>query len=80
VCHTGLPESASPELTASLVEAGLRALRDGKLPQVVEVPEDVAMADAESAFALCRRLGVLNESGNGWLLVPKGVWSLEYRS
>jgi len=47
-------------------------------PQVVQLPEGVTVEDAASSIGLCTRLGLIEDTGRGWLLLPHGVTLYTY--
>jgi hypothetical protein len=42
-------------------------------PQVVRLPEGVTGEEASVAISLCIRLGLIEDTGRGWLLLPHGA-------
>lgn len=44
-----------------------------KMARIVTIPRDVKMRDAEAAFLLCRRLGLIEPEPLGWLFLPEEI-------
>jgi hypothetical protein len=47
-------------------------------PQVVQLPEGVTGGEASVAISLCIRLGLIEDTGRGWLLLPHGAMLYDY--